>query len=144
MSRSSLRTRRTGHAYVWRDATGVVPRLLDLQTERDARRSTFHHLCALLPHPLDSFNQAHLFHLSSLEPGPREVRRSTYSEAACPGKLCGSPLPDADVEAVGTAYDRASRAAVEAEATSCSSTVNAWRTAANPTRGERRILAAMT
>lgn len=93
------------------------------------------------------FNQAHLFHISNLEPELREVLLETYGEDGLPRNAHlgdGSPIPDADLVAIRAAYDRASL-------------VLPWRPGdvmlvnnllmahgREPFTGDRRILVAMT
>ncbi|MFD3794957.1 TauD/TfdA family dioxygenase [Streptomyces californicus] len=93
------------------------------------------------------FNQAHLFHLSSLEPDLRQVLLETYGQDGLPRNALfgdGSPIPDADLDAVRTAYDRASLALPWRHGDIM--LVNNLRMAhgREPFTGERRILVAMT
>lgn len=93
------------------------------------------------------FNQAHLFHISSLEPDLREVLLETYGEDGLPRNALlgdGSPIPDADLAAIRAAYDRASLALPWRQGDIM--LVNNMRMAhgREPYTGERRILVAMT
>lgn len=56
------------------------------------------------------FNQAHLFHVSSLKPELRQSLLEDLGEEGLPRNACfgdGSPIPDADLDAVRGAYDEA-------------------------------------
>ncbi|MEW2293072.1 TauD/TfdA family dioxygenase [Streptomyces sp. NPDC006743] len=93
------------------------------------------------------FNQAHLFHLSSLEPDLREVLLETYGEDGLPRNALlgdGSPIPDADLAAVRVAYDRASLALPWRQGDIMLVSNMRMAHGREPFTGERRILVAMT
>ncbi|WP_306337746.1 TauD/TfdA family dioxygenase [Streptomyces sp. KL118A] len=112
---------------------------------------TRHHRPATITDPVTGaevwFNQAHLFHLSNLDPDLREVLLETYGDHGLPRNAHladGTPIPDADLVAISSAYARASL-------------VLPWRPGdimlvnnllmahgREPFTGDRRILVAMT
>ncbi|HET9899246.1 MAG TPA: TauD/TfdA family dioxygenase [Streptosporangiaceae bacterium] len=57
------------------------------------------------------FNQANLFHTSSLDPEVREALLEIYDESELPRNAyfgCGKPIPDADIDAITKAYRKVS------------------------------------
>ncbi|EMF00650.1 TauD/TfdA family dioxygenase [Streptomyces mobaraensis NBRC 13819 = DSM 40847] len=93
------------------------------------------------------FNQAHLFHPSSLDPDLRQVLLETYGENGLPRDALfadGTPIPDADLATVRAAYTRAALALPWREGDIM--LVDNLRMAhgREPFTGERRVLVAMT
>jgi alpha-ketoglutarate-dependent taurine dioxygenase len=101
------------------------------------------------PHTGDEvwFNQAGLFHVSSLEPEVREALLEAYDERDLPRNAYlgdGTPLTDEDVSAIAAAYDTAA-VALEWEPGSVIVVNNMLMAhGREPYTGDRRILVAMT
>jgi alpha-ketoglutarate-dependent taurine dioxygenase len=109
------------------------------------------HRPAVRPEPATGadvwFNQANLFHRSSLDPDVREALDDLYAEADLPRNVYfgdGSPIPDKDIDAITRAYDTAALAVPWQPGDIM--IVNNMLAAhgRQPYTGERRILVAMT
>lgn len=82
---------------------------------KSENRLTTRQICrAVAQHPVTKemvwFNQAHLFHISNLEPGVREYLLSAFKQNECPRNAYygdGSPIEISALEEIREAYDKA-------------------------------------
>ncbi|MGI5163183.1 TauD/TfdA family dioxygenase [Spirillospora sp. CA-253888] len=93
------------------------------------------------------FNQAHLFHVSALDPEIREALRTVYAEEDLPRnayRADGSPIPDGDLDRVRAAYAEAALALPWEPGTIMIVNNLLMAHGRRPYTGDRRILVAMT
>lgn len=105
---------------------------------------------AVLPHPRTGemlwFNQAHLFHLTNLDPDVRQFLMDRYGEANLPRNTYygdGSPIPDAVLAEIREAY-RQTQLVFDWQASDVVMLDNMlYAHGRNPFEGKRRVLVAM-
>ncbi|WP_033820352.1 TauD/TfdA family dioxygenase [Kitasatospora sp. MBT63] len=93
------------------------------------------------------FNQANLFHVSSLEPEVHEALTELYAEADLPRNAYladGAPIPDEDLRTIAAAYDRVALALPYRQGDVLLIDNMLMAHGREPYSGERRILVAMS